>query len=154
MEQSEILEATLERCRKQPRNILQTLLAVQDALGCVPPTAVPAIASTLEVTEAAVAGVHSYYPDLRTTPPGRHLIRVCLGESCLANHCGRVLDAVREHLKIDIGETTPDGGFTLERLYCLGNCAVSPTVMVDEDIYGRVTPPEVAALLDEYGDER
>lgn len=154
MEQSEILEATLERCRMHPPNILQSLLAVQDALGCVPPTAVPAIASTLEVTEAAVAGVHSYYPDLRTTPPGRHVIRVCLGESCLANHCGRVLDAVREHLKIDIGETTPDGGFTLERLYCLGNCAVSPTVMVDEDIYGRVTPPEVAALLDEYGDER
>jgi NADH:ubiquinone oxidoreductase subunit E len=144
------LNLVLEGCRRQPPNILQSLLALQDALGYVPPTAIPAIARALEMSAAEVAGVLSYYPDLRTTPPGSHLIRVCLGESCVANHCSRVLDAVRGHLKLDVGATTADGRLTLEGVYCLGNCAVSPTVAVDDKIYGRVTPSEVPALLHEY----
>ena len=137
----------------RPTNILQTLLAVQDALGYVPPPAVPAIARALEMSAAEVAGVLSYYPDLRTTPPGSHLIRVCLGESCVANHCSRVLDAVRGHLKLDVGATTADGRFTLERVYCMGNCAVAPTVAVDDKIYGRVRPTDMAGILDEYSQD-
>jgi len=136
----------------RPTNILQTLLAVQDALGYVPPPAVPAIARALEMSAAEVAGVLSYYPDLRTTPPGSHLIRVCLGESCVANHCSRVLDAVRGHLKLDVGATTADGRFTLERVYCMGNCAVAPTVAVDDRIYGRVRPTDMVAILDSVAD--
>jgi len=152
-EQAEILSAVLEGCRMRPTNILQTLLAVQDALGYVPPPAVPAIARALEMSAAEVAGVLSYYPDLRTTPPGSHLIRVCLGESCVANHCSRVLDAVRGHLKLDVGATTADGRFTLERVYCMGNCAVAPTVAVDDKIYGRVRPTDMAGILDEYSQD-
>ena len=125
-------------CRTRPPNILQTLLAVQDALGYVPPEAVADIARSLEVTEADVAGVLSYYPELRTRPSGRHLVRICMGESCVANRCSRVLAALRSRLGIDLGATTSDNRFSLERVYCLGNCAVSPTVMVDEEIYGRV----------------
>jgi NADH:ubiquinone oxidoreductase subunit E len=68
----------------------------------------------------------------------------------VANHCGRVLAALRNTLRIDLGETTPDGRFTLERVYCVGNCAVSPTVMVDGDIHGWVTESDVASLLKDY----
>jgi len=144
------LSLILQRCRPRdpkPADVLQTLLAVQDGLGHVPPEAIPEIARALEVTEADVAGVLTYYPDLRTRPTGRHLVRVCTGESCVANHCDRVLTALRKKLGINLNETTPDGRFTLERVYCVGNCAVSPTVIVDEQVHGRVTESDIASLL-------
>jgi len=133
-----------------PPNILSCLLAVQKALRCVPPGAIPEIARSLEVTEADVAGVLSYYPDLRTGRPGRHVIRVCTGESCVANHCAKGLAALQDCLKVRVGETTPDGRFTLERVYCVGNCAVGPSLMIDEDVYGRVGDADVARLLASY----
>lgn len=134
----------------EPANILKTLLAVQAELGYVPPVSVPEIASALGVTDAEVAGVLSFYPDLRTKAPGRHVVRVCQGESCVANHCGRVLKELQKKLGIGLGETTRDGRFTLEKVYCVGNCAVSPSVMIDEDVHGRVTPATVTSLLRDY----
>lgn len=147
---SSVLADLLKECRAHPPNVLQTLLAVQDALGYVPAEAVADIARSLEVTEADVAGVLSYYPELGTRAPGRHLVRICLGESCVANRCSRVLAALRSRLKIDLGETTSDNRFSLERVYCLGNCAVSPTVMVDEEIYGRVGSADALSILEGY----
>ena len=149
-EQDLQLAFILERCRTDPPNILDTLLAVQGRLGHVPPAALPDIARALMVTDADVAGVLTYYPELRTHPPGRHLIRICTGESCVANHCGRLLDALADELRIGFGATTPDGRFTLEKVYCVGNCAVSPSVMIDEDVHGRVSPGEVTDLLEGY----
>lgn len=147
------LADALESCRPLPPakpNILKTLLAVQSALGHVPANAVPLIAHTLGVTDAQVAGVLSYYSDLRTQSPGRHLIRVCMGESCTANHGGRVLRAIQDHVLVAVGATTPEGRFTVETMSCAGNCAVSPTVMIDEELRGRVTPSEIPSLLEPY----
>ncbi len=149
---SKLAEA-LESCRPVPSakpNILKTLLAVQSALGHVPTSAIPQIAQVLGVTDAQVAGVLSYYSDLRTQPPGRHLIRVCMGESCTANHGGLVLRAIQEHVRVAVGDRTPGGRFTVEQMSCAGNCAVSPTVMIDEDLCGRVTPSDVQSLLEPY----
>ena len=130
-------------------NILQALLTIQQAKRYVPVEALPRIAHGLGVTEADVAGVLSYYPDLRTSPPGRHVIRVCIGESCMANHCPAVIRAVETHLRSKTGETNGEA-FTLEKVYCVGNCALSPTLMVDQDIHGRVEPQQVPALLNRY----
>jgi NADH:ubiquinone oxidoreductase subunit E len=140
----------LKQTGENPPNILKALLAVQDELGYVPPASVPEIAGTLGVTDAEAAGVLSFFPDLRTSAPGRHVVRVCQGESCVANHCKQVLAELRKKLGVDLGETTRDGRFTLEKVYCVGNCAVSPTVMIDEDVHGRVSPAEVHALLKDY----
>jgi NADH:ubiquinone oxidoreductase subunit E len=131
-------------------NILRTLLAIQSAMGHVPTTAIPQIAQVLGVTDAQVAGVLSYYSDLRTQSPGRHLIRVCIGESCTANHGGRVLRAIQDHVLVAVGDATPEARFTVEEMSCAGNCAVSPTVMIDEDVCGRVTPSDVPSLLEPY----
>ena len=140
----------LTKADGQPPNILKTLLTVQSKLGYVPPDSVPEIAEALGVTDAEVGGVLSFYPDLRTKAPGRHVIRVCQGESCIANHCGRVLKELQKKLGIGLGETTRDGRFTLEKVYCVGNCAVSPSVMIGEDVHGRVSPAEVTSLLQDY----
>lgn len=131
-------------------NILKALLAVQSALGHVPVSAIPQIALVLGVSDAQVAGVLSYYSDLRIQSAGRHLIRVCMGESCVANHGGRVLLAIQDHLRVSVGDNEPERRFTLEQMSCAGNCAVSPTVMVDEDLHGKVTPSGVPSLLEPY----
>jgi NADH:ubiquinone oxidoreductase subunit E len=143
---SRITDVLKHTDENQP-NILKTLLAIQSELGHVPAASVPEIAGALGVTDAEVAGVLSGYPDLRTEAPGRHVVRVCQGESCVANHCGQVLKELEKKLGVGLGGTTRDGRFTLEKVYCVGNCAASPTVMIGEDVYGRVTPEAAWALL-------
>lgn len=134
----------------EPSNILRVLHAVQDVCGHIDPCFIPAIAQSQGVTEADVAGVLSYYPSLNTQPSGSHRIQVCLGESCLANRCDRVVEAIQSKLGIDLGRTTSDGRFTLEPVSCVGNCAVSPSVRIDGELHGRVRPSDVAGFLDRY----
>ncbi|MCS6289319.1 MAG: NAD(P)H-dependent oxidoreductase subunit E [Nitrospira sp.] len=143
---SEILAQVVER----PPNILKALLALQERLGHVPTEAVSDIAHALGVPAAQVAGVLSYYPDLRLTGSGRHLIRVCMGESCYANGCGRLLRELQDRLRVDVGETAAGGKFTLDTMSCAGNCAVSPTVTIDRDLYGRLLPSQLDTLLERY----
>ncbi len=147
------LAELLEPCRPVPPdkpNILKTLLAVQYSLGYVPTSDLPQIAQVLGVTDAQVVGVLSYYSDLRTQPPSGHLIRVCMGESCTANHGLSVLRAIQDHVCVAVGGRTQAERFTVEQMSCAGNCAVSPTVMIDEDLCGRVKPSDVPSLLEPY----
>ena len=145
------LADVLERCRPVPPaspNILKTLLAVQSALGHIPTSGILQIAQVLGVTDAQVAGVLSYYSDLRTQPTGRHLIRACMGESCMANHSARVLRAIQDHVCQAAGDASQAERFTVETMSCAGNCALSPTVMIDEHLCGRVTSSDVPSLLE------
>ena len=147
------LAETLETCRPawpDNPNILQALLAVQSARGYVPTNAILQVAQVLGVTEAQVAGVLSYYSDLRTQPSGRHLIRVCMGESCMANHGARVFRALQDYVRVTVGDRTQADRFTVEQMSCAGNCAVSPTVIVDDEVHGRIMPSQMAALLERY----
>jgi len=146
----EQVDKILQQVRNEPPNILKTLLAIQESLGHVPVDAIPEIAHRVCATTAQIAGVLSYYPDLRLTVPGRHVIRVCMGESCYANGCGRVLRELQNYLRADVGETTSGGKFTLDTMSCAGNCAVSPTVVIDRDLYGRVSPSQVETMLERY----
>ena len=147
------LAETLETCHPallDKPNILKALLAVQSARGYVPTNAIPQIAQVLGVTDAQVAGVLSYYSDLRTQPPGRHLIRVCMGESCMANHGVRAFRAIQEYVRMTAGDRTQAERFTVEQMSCAGNCALSPTVIVDDEVHGRIMPSQMAALLERY----
>ena len=149
------LRSVLEQHRPEPgeaANILRTLIAVQGVLGYVPANAIGPVAEGLQVPEAHVAGVLSYYPDLHAAPRGRQVVRVCLGEACVANRSGDVLAELQRILGIGIGETTKDGRTTLERVYCLGNCGVGPTVMIDQTIYGRVCPSDMEEILSQSED--
>jgi NADH:ubiquinone oxidoreductase subunit E len=134
----------------QPPNILATLQSIQKELGFVPRESVPKIAAALGVTDSDVAGVLSFYHDLRTEPPGKHTIRFCMGESCLAAGCRKTLDALETSLQCKLHETTKDGKFSLEKVYCLGNCALSPSILIDEDLHGRCTPESLPGMLRDY----
>ena len=118
------LAEVLQNIRPVPpgkQNILRALLAVQSALGHVPVSAIPQIARMLGVSDAQVAGVSSYYSDLRIQSVGRHLVRVCMGESCLANHGGRVFRMIEGHLSVSVGENELERRFTMEQMSCAGN---------------------------------
>ena len=135
--------------KDKPGALLPILHAIQDALGYVPAKSVPAIAKVLNLSRAEVHGVISFYHYFRDTPPGKHTIHLCRAESCQAMGGKQLEDHVKTRLGIDFHETTADGKFTLEPVYCLGNCACSPAMQIDEEIYGRVSANSFDAAINE-----
>ena len=133
-----------------PGALLPVLHAVQDALGFVPPDAVPVIAEALNLSRADVHGVISFYHYFRDTPPGRHTIHLCRAESCQSMGARNLEAHAKQRLGVDFHQTTGSGSFSFEPVYCLGNCACSPAVMIDGELYGRVTPDRFDDLLSEW----
>jgi formate dehydrogenase subunit gamma len=130
-----------------PGALLPVLHAVQEEFGYVAPGAVPHIARELNLSRAEVHGAISFYQLIRTEPPGRKVLYICRAESCQAAG-SRALEAhARDRLGIDFHQTTPDGAVSLEPVYCLGNCACSPSVMIDDRLYSRVDPARLDDLL-------
>ena len=146
----ETVNGILARLKDKPGALLPILHAVQDALGYVPSDAVPLIADGLNLSRAEIHGVISFYHYFRTTPSGRHILHMCRAEACQAMN-QRVLEAhAKTRLGIDFHQTTANGTFTFEPVYCLGNCACSPAVMVDGELYGRVTPQRFDEIIAEW----
>jgi len=143
----EAVDLAIAQHKDQPGPLLQVLHAVQAQLGYVPPAAVPVIADALNLSRAEVHGVVTFYHFFRQSPPGRHIVQICQAEACRAMHCETLTEHARKRLSIDFHQTTADGAFTLEPVYCLGNCACSPAMMVDGDLYGRVTPEDFDAMV-------
>ena len=133
--------------KARPGPLIEVLHAIQAELGYVPPAAVPLVASELNLSRAEVHGVVSFYHFFRSTPPGAHTVSVCRAESCQAVGGEALAAHARQRLGVDFHETTPDGRFSLEPVYCLGNCACSPAVMIDGQLHGRVSPERFDALL-------
>lgn len=118
--------------------LLPILHEIQDEIGHVDASVVPMLAESLALSQAEIHGVLAFYHEFRRTAPGRHVIRVCLAEACQARGVDDLVAHVRSRLKLDFGETDADGRFTLEAVYCLGNCALGPTIEVDGRLHGRV----------------
>ncbi len=118
---------------------LLVLQAVQREFGYVPAGALEPVAKALGLSHADVYGVLTFYHDLRRAPPGRHIVRVCQGEACQAMGARALTEQLARRFDIGLGETTKDGAVTLDPVYCLGNCALSPAVTVDGALYGRAT---------------
>jgi formate dehydrogenase subunit gamma len=108
------------------------------------------IALGLNLSRAEVHGVISFYHHFRHHAPGRHVLQVCRAEACQAMQCEKTEAHAKQRLGADYGGTSADGQFTLEAAYCLGNCAAGPSVMVDEKLYGRVTPERLDEVLADW----
>jgi len=128
------------RLKDLPGALLPVLHGIQDALGHVPEAAVPLIAREMNLSRADVHGVISFYHYFRQQPAGKHVIYLCRAESCQAMGAVTLEKHVKQRLGVDFHQTTRDGQYTLEPVYCLGNCACSPAMMVDGELHGRVTP--------------
>jgi formate dehydrogenase subunit gamma len=142
-----VVEQALAEHRSTEGPLLQILHAIQDRLGFIPPPALSHIANVLNISRAEVHGVMTFYHDFRTAPAGRHIVRLCRAESCQAIGSDALERHVKTRLGIDFHQTTADGGVSLEPVYCLGNCALSPAVMIDGQLHGRVTPEKFEDLM-------
>ena len=144
----EIVESAIESHRGKIGALLPVLHSIQDKLGHIPPESIPMIGQAMNLSRAEVHGVMSFYHDFRSEPAGEHILHLCRAEACQAMGSRELEDHVKERLGIDYGETTSDGLFTLEPVYCLGNCACSPSLRVNDDLHARVTAEKFDELIE------
>jgi formate dehydrogenase subunit gamma len=133
--------------KKVPGPLMPVLHAVQRKFGYVPEDAVPLIAKELNLSIAEVHGVVTFYHYFLREKPGKHVVHICRAEACQALGAQALEAHAKSALHIDFHQTTADGRITLEPVYCLGNCALGPSIMIDEQLKGRVTPQRFDALL-------
>lgn len=127
--------------------MLPILHEFNERFGFVSNEAIVLIADVLNLTRAEVQGVVSFYHDFRHEPAGRHVIKVCRAEACQSMGSEHLAERLEHALGIKFGETTPDRHITLEPVYCLGNCSLSPSVLIDGEIHGRMDESKVLALV-------
>ena len=144
-----VISRIVRELKTRPGALLPVLHAIQDELGHIPEDAVPIIASEMNLTRAEVHGVVTFYHDFRSHPPGRHVVRICQAESCQAAGGEGLTAFAKKRMGIEFHQTTADRACTLEPVYCLGNCALSPSVMVDKEVFGRVTEDRFDEILAE-----
>ncbi len=129
--------------------LLPILHALQEEFGYIDEQAIPLLATELNLSRADVHGVVSFYHEFRREKPGRHIVKVCRAEACQSMGANALVDHIKKSLQVDFHGTTADGAFTLEPVFCLGNCALSPAVMIDENLHGRVSPDRFDELAAE-----
>ncbi|NOT15366.1 MAG: formate dehydrogenase subunit gamma [Methylotenera sp.] len=143
------IEAHIQAHKNKAGALLPLLHAIQDDISYVPEAAYLPISKALALSVAEVHGVVTFYHHFRTHPAGKHILQVCRAESCQAMGSEKLEAHIKATLGIDYHQTTADGAITLEPVYCLGNCACSPAVMMDDEVYGRMNAEKVAALVKE-----
>ena len=143
----EMIESIVESHRGKIGALLPILHSIQDKLGHIPPEAVPMIARELSLSRAEIQGVIGFYHDFHTEPMGEHIIHICRAEACQAMGARELEEYAGKRLGVTYGGTTADGKFTLQPVYCLGNCACSPSVRINDDLHARVTSSRFDELI-------
>ena len=147
---NEFIQEIIDQLKHKPGATLPILHSIQNKVGYIPDSVAPLIAESLLLTRAEVHGVISFYHHFRTTPPGNHTIEVCRAEACQAMGCRSLEAHVKKALGIDYHQTTSNREFSLDPVYCLGNCATAPSIRIDDNIYGRVSPDCFDKLIAGY----
>lgn len=141
------LQEIIQRYPDKRSAMLPALAIAQREQGYLTPEAYQWVAEVLDTSPTWVASVASFYTMLRKEPAGRYLIQVCTNLSCSLLGARSLLDHLRERLGIDVGETTPDGLFTLTTVECLGSCATAPVMLVNDRYYEQLTPERIDEIL-------
>ena len=145
-ENSELKEI-LEKYEKDKSNLIQILNQVQEKYGYISQEAQKEISEYLDISMAEVYGVITFYSRFTLEPKGKYNIAVCLGTACFVKGSEKVLDKVKEILKIDVGQTTDDGLFSIEATRCVGACGLAPVFTVNDEVYGKATPEMVENVI-------
>ena len=142
--QASSLLATYDSSRQ---NLIPILQDVQSLYGYLPPEVMDQVADHLQLSVHDVFGVATFYSQFRFIPPGKHCIKVCQGTACHVRGSEVVLEALGRRLGILPGQTTPDRNYSLERVMCVGSCALAPAVVVDDTVHGRMTQSKIDRML-------
>lgn len=149
-EEKEIINdipSRLEGFAKKRSSLIPILQMIQDVLGYLPSEAIVIVANYLDLTETDVYGVATFYNQFRFIPPGKNPIKVCLGTACHVKGGDIILENFERKLEIKEGETTLDREFSIERVACVGCCAIAPVALVSETVHGDMAPSKVEGLI-------
>ncbi|NLF08025.1 MAG: NAD(P)H-dependent oxidoreductase subunit E [Pirellulaceae bacterium] len=133
-----------------PGALIPVLQITQAIFGYLPESALKKISAALGKPYSEVAGVVGFYSFFTTVPRGKHLVRACLGTACYVRGGKEVLAALKEQLRIEVGETTSDRVFSLDVGRCFGACGLAPVIMIDDDVHQRVRPSQLPKILEQY----
>jgi len=143
-------QQAIEPCLGDGSQVIPLLQVVQEKHGYVPEGAIREICEITETPESDIFSVITFYKQFRLHPPGKYLIKVCDGTACHVMGASTLLDVLYDTLKIEAGDTTADGLFTISPVACLGCCSLAPVIMVNEDTFGGLTPQKVRAILNDF----
>lgn len=152
LEQHKQLERIVTQYKGSAGPLIQVLHKVQGVLGYLPDDVLRYVASELGLPESEVRGVATFYNFFRLDPVGKHTVSVCLGTACYVKGGAEILKRIKRELRIEEGRTTEDGLFTLDTARCFGACGLAPVMMVDEEVYGRLSPTKAIQILASYRD--
>ena len=144
------LQAVIDELKNEPGALMPIMQRAQDIFGYLPEDVQNIIAKGLDIPVSDVYGVATFYAQFNLEPKGKYIISVCLGTACYVKGAQLVLDELEKVLGVPAGSTTPDGLFTLNATRCLGACGLAPVIMVNDDVYGRLTPDQVAGVIEKY----
>ena len=144
------LQEVIEKHKGERGAVMPCLQEAMNIFGYVPQDVQEMIADGLGTTLSEVYGVSTFYSQFSLKPKGKHVIGVCLGTACYVKGSQKIIDKISEELKIQPGDTTDDGLFTLNATRCLGACGLAPVMMIGEEVYGRLTPDQVPGILETY----
>ena len=147
------LDDVLEQYAAVPGALIPVLQIAQAIFGYLPEVALRKISTALDKSYSEVAGVVGFYSFFTTVPRGRHIIRVCLGTACYVRGGKEVLASLRNALRVEVGETTPDQNFSLDVGRCFGACGLAPVIMIDDDVHERVRPGQLPKILEQYRED-
>ena len=144
------LEAYINGLATTKGELISVLHKAQHIFGYLPEEVQVFVAKKLGVPTAKVYGVVTFYSFFTMVPKGEHDIAVCLGTACYVRGAEKVLDEIKKELNIEVGETTPDGKFSITSLRCVGACGLAPVILIGEKVYGRLSPDMVKGIIDSY----
>lgn len=144
------LEEAIAAYRDQPGPLIPVLQKAQEIFGYLPLEAMKHIARELRVPASRLYGVATFYAQFSFKPRGKHTILSCQGTACHVRGGAKILEEMKRELGVEAGETTQDGRFTLEKVYCIGCCSLAPAIIIDETAYGKLTPERVRQVLARY----
>jgi NADH:ubiquinone oxidoreductase subunit E len=149
-EQRAIVDRVIMECRDISGAPMVVLGELQSQIGFVSIPMQKYVAKKLRVPMSQIYGVVSFYSFFTTQPRGKHTIKLCLGTACYVGGASNLIKKAQEVLGVEIGETTEDWQITLEFCRCVGACSQAPTVMIDDDVYGRMTPEKLPEIINRY----
>ena len=146
----EALQKVIDELRDEPGALMPIMQRAQDIFGYLPEDVQNYIAKELDIPVSDIYGVATFYAQFNLEPKGKYVISVCMGTACYVKGAQQVLDKLEEVLGVTDGHTTDDGVFTLNATRCLGACGLAPVIMVNDDVYGRLTPDQIPGIIAKY----
>ena len=144
------LAEVIAQHKGQPGPLMPVMQAAQDIFGYLPLEVQNTIAEGLEVPLTEVYGVATFYSQFSLEAKGEHVVSVCMGTACYVKGAGIILDKLKEKLGVEVGKCTEDGMFSLEACRCIGACGLAPVMMINEDVYGRLSPDDIEGIIEKY----